>query len=126
MDARIGTGTEQLTGGDPAQRASALADARRRASQAALQQNQAAEARKVEQRQRVRAILEEAVGANTRLAIARNESFGVFTFQAIDKATGDVVKEWPPVQFARFLESNGTVTDITASDVRGLILNEQT
>lgn len=125
MDATIGTNTERLNGADPAQRSAALADARRRASQAALQSNEAAEMRRIEQREMVRAIMEEAVGANTRLSIAKSDAADTFIYRAIDMDSGAVVREWPPVQFTRLLEQDGTVTDVTADAAAGLMIDEQ-
>lgn len=125
MDATIGQNSQRVTGIDPVQRSAALADARSRASQAALQSAEAAEARRAEQREMVRSILERAVGANTRLSIARNESALTFVYRAIDVDTGEVVREWPPVDFARLLQQNGAGPDLSGDALAGLVLDEQ-
>lgn len=103
MDANLGASAERLTGPDPGQRSAALADARARSSQAALQRAEAAEARRADQRETVRSIFERAVGANTRLSIARGDGLGAFVYRAIDVDSGEVVLEWPPVRFAEFV-----------------------
>ncbi len=74
----------------------ALAAARQRASQAALHNADAAEAKRADQREMVRGILERAVCANTRLSITRGDSAGAYVYRAIDVDSGDIVREWPP------------------------------
>jgi uncharacterized FlaG/YvyC family protein len=127
MDTNVGrTGTNSssaVTGLDPAERTRELADARRRASQAAIADAQAAEARRAESRADVRAILERAVGANTRLSIARNDAALTFVYRAIDRDTGEIVREWPPADFARFLEQNGVNLDL--GDASGVVVDEE-
>jgi len=125
MDATIGKATERVTGADPAQRSAALADARQRASQAALQSAKAGETRKMDQRETTRTILERAIGANTRLSIARNGSNDTFVYRAIDVNSGEVIIEWPPVQFAKFLVDNGAAAGLAADALQGLVLDEQ-
>lgn len=125
MDATIGHNSQRVTGIDPAQRSAAHADARQRSSAAALQSAEAAEARRAEQREMVRSILERAVGANTRLSIERNESALTFVYRAIDIDTGEVVREWPPVDFAQLLEENGVAPDLAGDALAGLVFDEQ-
>lgn len=125
MDGTIGQNSDRITGIDPVQRSAALADARHRASETALQSAEAGETRKAEQREMVRSILERAVGANTRLSIARNESALTFVYRAIDIDTGEIVREWPPVDFARLLEQNGVGPDLSGDALAGLVLDEQ-
>ncbi len=125
MDARIGQNTERVTGLDPAQRSTALAEARKRSSAAALQNAEAAESRKADQREMVRAILERAVGANTRVSIARQESDMTFVYRAIDVETGEVVREWPPADFAKLLEKSGATAGLAEDVMAGLAFDEQ-
>ncbi len=128
MDTNVGrTGTNSspsaVTGLDPAQRTRELADARRRVSQAAIADAQAAEARRAESRADVRAILERAVGANTRLSVVRNESALTFVYRAIDRDTGEIVREWPPAEFAQFLQDNGA--NLALGDASGVVIDEE-
>ena len=125
MDTSIGQIGDRVAGIDSAKRNTDLADARRRASQAAIQSADAAKARKADQRQMARAILERAVGANTRLSIARNDATNSFTYRAIDTSSGEVVKEWPPAQFAKFLQQNGGAEALVHDALSGLLLDQQ-
>lgn len=124
MNATIGPPGDSVTRIDTAARSAELNDARRAAGQAALQSAEAAQARKAEQRETTRAIIERAVGANTRLMISRSNTADTYIYRAIDKATGEVVKEWPPVQFAQFLQENGAA-EISSEAIQGLLVNEQ-
>ena len=124
METTIGQSGDRLAGVDPAARSAELADARRRASVSALQSAAAAEARRAEQRAETRAIIEHAIGANTRLSIARNDAVDTFVYRAIDRDTGEVVHEWPPVQFARFLEQSGVI-GLTDEALMGLVIDEE-
>lgn len=126
MDATIGQNSERVAGVNPAQRTAALADARRRASAAALQSAEAAETRKADQREMVRSILERAVGANTRVSIARNDSALTFVYRAIDIDTGEVVREWPPVEFAQLLRENGAAAGLAEDALAGVLIDERT
>ena len=125
MDAKVGQSTERAAGIDPAQRNEALAAARQRASQAALQSADAGEARKADQREMVRGILERAVGANTRLSITRGESVGAYVYRAIDVESGEVVREWPPEQLNQLLEKSGVSEKLAAEALAGLTVDEQ-
>lgn len=123
MNATIGQNLTAVTGVDPAQRTQALADARREVSQKALQSAEAAEARRADTRDSVRAQLEQALGANTRLSVARNESALTFVYRAIDIESGEVVREWPPADFARFLDANGLSRELL--NETGAVIDEQ-
>lgn len=125
MDATINQTAERSVGINPAQRQSELAQARREVTQDALQSAQANEARRADQREFVRATLERAVGANTRLSIERDENVPTFIYRAIDDTTGEVVREWPPVQFVQFLQDNNTGQADVESIAQGLIIDEQ-
>ena len=125
MDSTIGNTTERAAGADPAQRSAALADARRRASQSALESAAASEARRAEQLEKLQTIIEQVIGANTRLSIQRNDNFNAFVYRAIDVNSGEVVKEWPPVQFAAFLEENGVASKGLEEVFAGVVVDEQ-
>ena len=125
MDATVGQSTERVTGIDPAKRSEALAAARQRSSQAAIQTADAAEAKRADQREMVRAILERAVGANTRLSVTRGDSVGAYIYRAIDVDSGEVVLEWPPEQMIQLLEENGVSAELAAEALAGLTVNEE-
>ena len=125
MDATISQTAERSVGIDPSQRQSELAQARRAVTQDALQSAQANEARRADQREFVRATLERAVGANTRLSIERDDNVPTFIYRAIDETTGEVVLEWPPAQFAQFLQDNNAGSADGESIAQGLIIDEQ-
>ncbi|MGE0408018.1 MAG: hypothetical protein AB7P23_02005 [Amphiplicatus sp.] len=94
--------TRQLeeTGAD---RAAALAEARRRAGAAQIEAEAAARERRAAAIVETREALAEALGANTRIAIARSKTNPVFVYRAIDIESGEVVQEWPPERFADFV-----------------------
>ncbi len=125
MDATVGQSTERVTAIDPGRRSEALAAARQRASQAALKSADAAEARRADQREMVRGILERAVGANTRLSITRGDDVGAYVYRAIDVDSGEVVSEWPPEQFIQLLEDNGIAAGLAAEALAGLTVDEE-
>lgn len=100
-----------------------LAQSRRRATEAALDRAKAGEAQRASSRESVRAQLERAVGANTRLSIERNESALTFVYRAIDRDTGEVLREWPPADFARFVED--VLGKNAISDSAGALLDKQ-
>ena len=124
MDATIGQPVDRAPKVDPQARNAELANARRTAGENALANAEAAQARKADQREMTRAIIERAVGANTRLSIARNDMADTYIYRAVDRDTGEVIKEWPPVQFAQFLQENGA-GEISRADLQGLLVNEQ-
>lgn len=105
------------------ERNQALADARQRSTQNALQRAEQAESQRADSRQNARAILERALGANTRLSVARDESSLTFTYRAIDIDTGEIVREWPPAEFANFLAENGGVIDLDS--LAGSVIDEE-
>lgn len=104
------------------ERTAALADARRHAQQAHLQSAQEAETRQSEQFAKASEAVQRALGANTRLSIARNEAAGIFVYRAIDRDTGEVIQEWPPEQFVRLVEAlNAEMRQEIAEEVLGAI-----
>ncbi|NNE39397.1 MAG: hypothetical protein HKN14_00600 [Marinicaulis sp.] len=125
MDATIGQLAQRVTTVDPQQRQAALADARRQATQTALQSAEAGQARKAKQLDFVRTVLERAVGANTKLSIEKRDNLATFIYRAIDRDSGEVVKEWPPVQFAQMLKENGAADQMIAEALQGLTVDEQ-
>lgn len=108
---------------DPAERNQALADARRRSSQSALANAEAAEARRADRMQDARAIIERALGANTKLSISRDGASPTFVYRAIDVDTGEVVREWPPAEFAEFIAQQKN--EFSVDDPAGVVINEQ-
>ena len=125
MEAIGGKNSDGVSGVDPFQRSEALAQSRRRATQAALQSADAAEARRADQRELVRGILERAVGANTRVSITRGDDTGVYVYRAIDIDSGEIVREWPPEQLVQILEDNGAGAALAADALAGLSIDKE-
>ncbi len=123
MTITTGQNPNAVTVVDPAERNQALADARRRASQSALANAEAAEARRADSMQNARAILERALGANTRLSISRDDSAPTYVYRAIDVETGEVVREWPPAEFAEFIAEQGAEFRLAVAS--GAVVDEQ-
>ena len=88
---------------DPNQRSQAMADARRRSTEQALARSEANSSARAETRESVRALLQDAVGANTRITVTRSQDSLTFNYRAVDIETGTVVHEWPPAQLKNFL-----------------------
>jgi uncharacterized FlaG/YvyC family protein len=86
-------------------RAAALAEARKRANAAAQEGASAARERQAEQIAQLRDLIAHVTGADTRLSIQRSEALDHFVYRAIDVDSGEIVQEWPPVQFAEFVNS---------------------
>jgi len=124
MDPAIGQTTERITGADPVRRNADLAAARQRQSAEALDSASLAEDSRAEQRDAARSVLEQAIGANTRLSIARSDSADTFIYRAIDRDTGEVIQEWPPAQFARLLEEQGA-RGVSEEIIAGLVVDEE-
>jgi uncharacterized FlaG/YvyC family protein len=82
-----------------AERAAALAEARQRASAERARSAEAASARRAANIAEYRAAIADAVGANTRVAISRAPTAPIFLYQAIDRETGEVVQQWPRLEF---------------------------
>jgi len=61
-----------------------------------------------------REILQRAVGANTRLEIEAADGPSPFVYRAIDISSGEIVSEWPPVQFASMLRATADALSLTA------------
>jgi hypothetical protein len=81
------------------ERAAALAEGRKRLSAESRQSAEAARARQAEQIAQLREVVAHATGANTRVAISRAPEAPIFLYRAIDEATGEVVQEWPRLEF---------------------------
>jgi uncharacterized FlaG/YvyC family protein len=112
--------TSQLQAG--AERAAAHAEARRVATAAQVDAGRAAEARRSETIAETRAAIAEALGANTRISIARSDSAFYFVYRAIDVNSGEVVQEWPPERFIEFVNS---VRPGAGDDLAGLIVDSE-
>lgn len=125
MDPTIGHNNDRVKTVEPAQRSADLAAARRHGTEQALQSAEASKVRKADQREMVRGILERAVGANTKLSISRADNIDTFVYRAIDRDSGEVIREWPPAQFANFLAENGVAKDAAADALAGLVLDQQ-
>jgi uncharacterized FlaG/YvyC family protein len=106
MDAakQLDNGAAQLAQAAEA-RAATLADARRSVAVQHRQEAAEAQAHRSETAGATREAIAQALGANTRLSIARAQSAPIFIYQAIDADTGKVVREWPMQQFAELLNS---------------------
>ncbi|MEX0643879.1 MAG: flagellar protein FlaG [Parvularculaceae bacterium] len=112
--------TSQLNAG--AERAAALAEARRQVSGAQVEAERAAQTRRTETIAETRAAIAEALGANTRISITRGEEALMFVYQAIDVNSGEVVQEWPPERFVEFVNS---IRPGAGEDVAGLIVDSE-
>ncbi len=108
---------------DPAERTQALADARRRASQSALANAEAGETRRADRMQDARAIIERALGANTKLSISRDGASPTYIYRAIDVDTGEVIREWPPAEFVEFIAQQNKSSNV--DDPSGVVVDEQ-
>ena len=123
MNEAIGLNANSAAGVTATERNQALAQARQRATQGALQRAEQAESQRADSRQNVREIFEQALGANTRLSITRDEVGPTFVYRAIDVDSGEVVHEWPPAEFAAFLAENGNNIDLAA--LAGSVVDEE-
>ncbi len=109
-----------------ADRAAALAEARQRAQAAQAQAAQEARANQAEQLAQSRDAIARALGANTRLSIERSNASDIFVYRAIDNATGEIVREWPPQQFAEFIrELQPRGEGDTSAEPRGVVVDEE-
>lgn len=86
-------------------RAAALADARKRSNAQHQEAASQSRERQAEQIAELRDLIARATGADTRLSIMRSDSRDTFVYRAIDTKSGEIVQEWPPVQFAEFVNS---------------------
>lgn len=123
MNGNIPALSPSAAGANPQERSQALAEARQRVSQGALQKAEAAELRRADSFRDAQAIIERAIGANTRLSVARKETTPTFVYRAIDIDTGEVIREWPPADFAKFMVANGG--DLATRGLAGAIVNEK-
>lgn len=123
MSVTTGQSANTVTIADPAERNQALADARRRASQSALANAEAGEARRADRMQDARAIIERALGANTKLSISRDSASPTYVYRAIDVDTGEVIREWPPAEFAEFIADHKK--EFSVNDFAGVVVDEQ-
>lgn len=103
------------------ERSAALADARRQSSAAAIERAAASEARSTEQVAETREAISRALGANTRLSIARDPGSPRFVYRAIDVDTGEIVHEWPQERFIDLIR--GVREDVRTDIDAGLLLD---
>lgn len=103
-------------------RAVALADARKRANAQHQEAASVSRERQAEQIAELRDLIARATGADTRLSILRSESRDTFVYQAIDVNSGEVRKEWPPVQFAELVNS---LMPGSADHLAGLVVDSE-
>lgn len=102
-------------------RAAALAEKRRAASAQQSARADADRVRHAEQLAELREAVSRALGANTRLSIERREDLG-FVYRAIDKATGEIVHEWPEETFLALVR--GVREDVRTDVDAGLMLDD--
>lgn len=100
MDVRQTTEQPQASRPDlGAERAAALAESRRRATADRIRSAEISDARRADKTEEYRAVIADAVGANTKVAITRAPSAPIFLYQAIDQNTGEIVQQWPRLGF---------------------------
>ncbi|MEL7491555.1 MAG: flagellar protein FlaG [Pseudomonadota bacterium] len=118
-----GAAARQIDSG--AERSAALAAARKRAQAAQLAEAQVARESQSEQFAISSEAIARAIGANTRISIERTAASDIFVYRAIDTNTGEVVREWPPQQFAEFIRDlQPAVTDARFDAEAGAILDQ--
>ena len=125
MEPRMLSSYDQAATAQLAERNASLAEARRQASEDALARVDAADQRRADNFETARRAVEQVMGANTRLSISRNDLTDSFVYRAIDEISGEVVKEWPPVQFARFLGDQGAPNALIEDALSGNVIDEQ-
>lgn len=103
-------------------RAAALADARKRSNAQHREAASVSRERQAEQIAELRDLIARATGADTRLSILRSASHDTFVYRAIDVNSGEVRKEWPPVQFAEFVNS---LMPGAADQLAGLVVDSE-
>ncbi|MEL7485825.1 MAG: hypothetical protein AAGJ87_01270 [Pseudomonadota bacterium] len=111
-----------------ATRNEALAAARRQARDAQLDAARVSQENRTEQIAASRELIARAIGADTRLSIARSASNDIFVYRAIDRESGEIVQEWPPQQFAEFvrgLVESATLSDDAAAAAVGAVINRE-
>ncbi|MEL6378479.1 MAG: hypothetical protein AAFQ29_01800 [Pseudomonadota bacterium] len=96
-----------LTGGDGQSQANrrraSLEQARRSASADQIAAAERDTRLRAERFRESTEIIQQALGVNTRVEIAEGDGANPYTYRAIDINSGEVVNEWPPVQFAALL-----------------------
>lgn len=109
-----------------ADRVAALADARRRAQANQLESARVSQENQAQKLAESRDAVARAIGANTRLSIERSSQSDIFIYRAIDNTTGEIVREWPPQQFAEFVRDQqlGLSGDISTIST-GTLVDEQ-
>ena len=124
MDTTIAQTGDRLAGANAGQATQNSADVQRRPPATAGETAEATETRRILQGAETTRIVESTFGVNTRLSISRNDNFDAFVYRVIDRVSGEILREWPPVQFARFLEENGA-PGLTPQALTGLAVDER-
>ena len=78
-------------------------EARAKAEAARSRRNEKAEAR--EDGEISQDTLTRVLGENARLSIEAHEKSGDYIYKSVDKKTGEVIQQWPPEKFLRFIEA---------------------
>ncbi len=103
-------------------RSQGLEQARRSLNAERLADAEQARDRQNAQIEAAREILQRAVGANTRLEIEAADGPSPFVYRAIDINSGEIVSEWPPVQFASMLRE--TADALSLATPSGITVDE--
>ncbi|MEM1193213.1 MAG: hypothetical protein AAGH42_07450 [Pseudomonadota bacterium] len=128
----VGVGVNAPTTGDgqvqASRRRANLEQARRSASADQIAAAERDTRRRAERFRESTEIIQRVIGANTRVEIAEGDGPNPYTYRAIDINSGEVVSEWPPVQFAAMIEA-AVISETSASsrggiDLSGIALDE--
>ncbi|MEL7028975.1 MAG: flagellar protein FlaG [Pseudomonadota bacterium] len=68
--------------------------------------------------------LQKVIGVNARLSIEAHEKSGDYVYKSIDRNTGEVINQWPPEKFLRFLEAELERLDLVGERV-GVVADER-
>jgi len=68
--------------------------------------------------------LQKVIGANARLSIEAHEKSGDYVYKSIDRNTGEVINQWPPEKFLRFLEAELERLELTGASV-GVVADQK-
>ncbi|MEM9749884.1 MAG: flagellar protein FlaG [Pseudomonadota bacterium] len=68
--------------------------------------------------------LRRVLGEESRLSIESDDTSGGFVYRSIDRETGEILRQWPPEKFLRFLEAELERANVLARDT-GVIADEE-